>query len=276
MDKIYLQMFSFGEFDPSLTREQICAAGDMGYDGVELFASNFEMPVDEMKALLEEKNLEAISLHTQTGKVEKMIPYAQALGMKYMGIAMEYIPDHESALAFAKTLNTLGKKCSEAGIMLTYHNHTQEFNVFDGEKVIETLIANTDPEFVGFELDAGWCSAAGEDTVAFINKHAGRIKLIHVKETDRVIGPEAPRNPADMKFDENGRPMISEEERRADEEKMKMDCPTGQGINDWNAIKAAADAQGCAAYIVEREYTYKGTRLDCLKEDIAYLRQNVK
>lgn len=55
MDKVYLQMFSFGEFDPALTKDQICAAADMGYAGVELFATNFEMPVEEMKALLKEK-----------------------------------------------------------------------------------------------------------------------------------------------------------------------------------------------------------------------------
>ncbi|MBS5522453.1 MAG: sugar phosphate isomerase/epimerase [Clostridiales bacterium] len=275
MDKIYLQMFSFGEFDPALTRAQICAAADMGYSGVELFATNFEMPAEEMKELLENRELEAVSLHTNADKVEEMIPYAKALGMSYIGIGMHYIPDHKAALEFAKTLNELGAKCQEAGLMVTYHNHTQEFNVFDGEKVIDTLMEHTAPALVGFELDAGWCSAAGEDPVAFINSHKGRIKLIHVKETDKVIGPEPPMNPADMKFDEKGRPVISDEMKKANELKMSMDCPTGQGINDWNAIKAAADAQGCHIYIVEREYTYKGTRMDCLKEDLEYLRKNV-
>lgn len=277
MDKIYLQMFSFGEFDPALTREQICAAADMGYAGVELFATNFAMPVEEMKALLEDKQLDAVSLHTEAGKIIEMIPYAKALGMRYIGIGSHYIPDHEAALAFAGQLNTLGKACADAGLMLIYHNHTQEFNVFGGEKVLETLMAHTDPELVGFELDAGWCSAAGENTVDFINAHKGRIKLLHVKETNKVIGPEPPMNPADMKFelDADGRPIFTEEMIREQQEKMQMDCPTGEGINDWNAIKAAADAQGCAVYIVEREYTYKGTRLECLKEDLEYLRRNV-
>ena len=278
MNKIYLQMFSFGEFDPALTREQICAAADMGYAGVELFATNFEMPVEEMKALLKEKQLDAISLHTMADSIVEMIPYAKALGMRFIGIGSHYIPDHEAAVAFANRLNELGRACHEAGLMLTYHNHTQEFNVFDGETVEETLIKNTDPQLVGIELDAGWCSAAGVDTVDFINAHAGRIKLIHVKETNKVIGPEPPVNFADMKLelDENGRPVFTEEMIREQQEKMQMDCATGEGINDWNAIKAAADAQGCAAFIVEREYTYKGTRIDCLKEDIAYLQKNVK
>ncbi len=153
MDKIYLQMFSFGEFDPALTRAQICAAADMGYSGVELFATNFEMPAEEMKELLENRELEAVSLHTNADKVEEMIPYAKALGMSYIGIGMHYIPDHKAALEFAKTLNELGAKCQEAGLMVTYHNHTQEFNVFDGEKVIDTLMEHTAPALVGFELD---------------------------------------------------------------------------------------------------------------------------
>ena len=276
MDKVYLQMFSFGEFDPALTREQICAAADLGYSGVELFATNFQMPVDEMKALLSEKNLEVISLHTNANQVESMIPYAKALGMKYLGIGMHYIPDHKSALDFAALLNELGKKCRAEGLTLAYHNHTQEFNLFDGEKVMDTLMDHTDPSCVAFELDAGWCSAAGEDTVAFINSHAGRIRLLHVKETNKVIGPEKPADPAQMKFDEKGAPILTKEMIEANTRKMEMDCPTGQGINDWNAIKAAADAQGCEYYIVEREYTYKGTRIDCLREDLEYLRTFVK
>lgn len=276
MDKVYLQMFSFGEFDPALTKDQICAAADMGYNGVELFATNFEMPVEEMKKLLESKGLEAVSLHTNADNIEQMIPYAKALGMKYMGIGMHYIPDHKAAVEFAGMLNSLGEKCAEHGIMVTYHNHTQEFNVFDGEKVIDTLMNHTDPKLVGFELDAGWCSAAGENTVEFINNHKGRIKLLHVKETNKVIGPEPPMNPADMKFDEKGHPVITEEMKKANELKMQMDCATGEGINDWNAIKAAADAQGCEIYIVEREYTYKGSRIDCLKEDLEYLHKNIR
>jgi len=56
-----------------------------------------------------------------------------------------------------------------------------------------------------------------------------------------------------------------------------MNVPTGQGIVDWKAVKAAADGQGCWYYIVEREYSYNvpPDRVACLREDFEYLKNNV-
>ena len=71
---------------------------------------------------------------------------------------------------------------------------------------------------VGFELIAGWYLwPPWEDPVHLLTAISGRIKLILWKETDKVIGPEPPMNPADMKFDEKGRLVISDEMKKANE-----------------------------------------------------------
>ena len=57
----------------------------------------------------------------------------------------------------------------------------------------DILINNTDPEYVVFQLDCGWASAAGVDPVEYINAHAGRFAAIHVKENSKVIGADEPR-----------------------------------------------------------------------------------
>ena len=41
-----------------------------------------------MKRQLETYGLEAVSMHAQTGQIREMIPYAKALGMKFMGIGI--------------------------------------------------------------------------------------------------------------------------------------------------------------------------------------------
>ena len=78
-----------------------------------------------------------------------------------------------------------------------YHNHTQEFNVSEGETFLETLLKNTDPENVIFELDCGWAAAAKgkENVVNVLTEYAGRFKAIHIKENNKVIGPEPPFTP---------------------------------------------------------------------------------
>jgi sugar phosphate isomerase/epimerase len=275
MDKIYVQMYSFASFSPADNEKNFAAAAELGFTGVELFGPNFAMQPQELADMLTKYRLEAVSLHAGTDMIEGLISHAKTLGLKYMGIGMNYIPDAQAAHQYAERLNQIGEECSKHGIMLTYHNHTQEFMDCDGKTIMDILVENTNPAWVGIELDAGWCAAAGMDPIAFVNKHAGRVKLIHLKESKEVIGVQPPMNPADMKLDETGRPVFSEKQIKEMEYAQSINCPAGEGLVDWKKLKEAADAQGCAAYIVERERTYAKERFDCLKEDIEYYKNNL-
>lgn len=275
MEKIYVQMYSFASFSPEENEQNFAAAASLGFHGVELFGPNMAMAPTELSDVLKKNGLEAISLHSDTNNIVPMIPFAKTLGLSFMGIGMHYIPDAQAAKDFADRLNQIGEECSKEGIMVTYHNHTQEFLDCGGTTILDILIENTNPDYVGFELDAGWCAAAGVDPIEFIKKHAGRIKLVHIKESKEVIGVQAAMNPADMKRDENGWPIFSEEQKKAMEYAKSINCPAGEGLVDWKKLKEVADAQGCVAYIVEREHTYAGERLDCLKADIQYYKENI-
>lgn len=296
MGKINLQMYSFMDGAMNDSRENFRRAAEMGYDGVELFGPNFEIPAEELKALLEELKLEPVSLHApKTEMVEGLIPFANTLGMKFIGIGMEVLKDEESVHRFAKTLNRIGKACAEKGLMLTYHNHTQEFAdcgrigsvpdaagseaepKSDGQanRVIDVLMRETDPEYVSFELDAGWCAAAGFDPIAFVKQYSGRVKLIHIKESSQVVGPQPPMDFGSLPRDENGAPIFSDELKKTMEELDRINCRAGEGLVDWKALKEAAGQNGCQAYIVEREYSVSGNRLNDLRADLEYYRTQI-
>lgn len=247
MENLFLQMYSFGDNNPENTLKNIETAAKMGYCGVELYAANFETPVKELKACLEKNHMSVISYHAPEDKIIEMIPYAKELGLRFVGIAWHEFPTLEEVDAFAAKLNDIGQHCRKEGLTLTYHNHTQEFASFENMTVMEHLIAKTAPENLSIELDAGWCAAAGFSPIEFVEKHSGRVKLIHIKESSRVIG--------------TGKPS---------EETKDINCPAGQGLVDWKALKDAADKNGCQAYIVEREHSYEGTRTECLKADLEY------
>lgn len=333
MGKVNLQMYSFMDGTMNDSRENFRRAAEMGYDGVELFGPDFEIPAEELKALLEELKLEPVSLHApKTEMVEGLIPFANALGMQFIGIGMEVLKDEESVHSFAKTLNRIGKACAEKGLMLTYHNHTQEFadcgrigsvpgaegaaeeqqaagkpcgdvqpenrhaageacvsvqpenrhaaeTALDSsrrtDRVIDVLMRETEPEYVSFELDAGWCAAAGFDPIAFVEQYSGRVKLIHIKESSRVVGPQPPMDFSTLPRDENGAPIFSDELKKTMEELDRINCGAGEGLVDWKALKEAADQNGCQAYIVEREYSVSGNRLNDLKADLEYYRTQI-
>lgn len=272
MININLQMYSFTDGTMDDSRENLRTAAKLGFNGVELFGPNLEIPAAELKAILDENHLQAVSLHAGTDSIEKLIPFAQEVGMKFMGIGMQPLFNDEEVHEFAKTLNKIGQKCCESGIMLTYHNHTQEFAPCGDKRIIDVILQETNPAYVSMELDAGWCAAAGYDPIEFVQQYSGRVKLIHIKESDKVLGALPPRDWSKMPKDDNGFPIISDELRASMAEQKAINCPAGQGLVDWAALKKAADQNGCCHYIVEREYTPApfGTRLEVLEADLKY------
>lgn len=272
MGKIFLQMYSFADGKHEDSRENLRTAASLGYDGVELFGPNLLIPPEELKSLLAELSLTPISLHTSTDKVEALLPFAKAIGLKYIGIGMELLKDEAAVHAFAKTLNRVGAACADQGLTLTYHNHTQEFAACGDSTIEETLMSETDPLCVAFELDAGWCAAAGVDPIAFVEKHRGRVKLVHIKESSEVVGPQPSMDFSAFPKNEKGMPVMPDEVKAEMERLKKINCPAGKGLVDWAALKKTADACGCEAYIVEREYS-EGDRVEALKADLAVYRE---
>lgn len=273
MGKINLQTYSFMDGTTFDTRENLKAAAEMGYDGVEFIGMDLEVPVEEMKQLLSTYGLEPVSVHLGPDQILEKLPYLKALEMKFVGIGGTTMLNEEEVHTFAAKLNELGEVTAREGITLTYHNHTQEFWSYGEKRIIDILLEETNPEYVALELDAGWCAAADCDPIEFITQNSGRIRLIHVKESSEALGPKPYVDYAALEKDENGRPVFPPEMLAEMDREQKINCAAGEGLVDWKALKEAADAQGCAAYIVEREYSYEGTRLDCLKADIACYRK---
>ncbi len=287
MEKLNVQMYSLGWGNTDPMPESFKKLAAMGYTGVEFAGSNYGgMSVEEMKQALAEAGLEAVSSHVSMDKMEEDIPYVAAIGGKMIVCPMHAFANKEEAIELAEMLNKYGKIAKEHGLRIGYHNHTQEFYEEDGKPLLDYVIENTDPDLVSFELDCGWCSCAGVNPVEYINKHAGRFMGIHVKENNKALGPEKPQSMhaeqggrPKFELDENGKPIFPPEFLKKMEERNKLNCPTGQGIVDWKAVKAAADAQwdGEVQYIVEREASYNvpDDRLACLAEDAAWLLKNL-
>lgn len=245
-----------------------------GYTGIELFHCPYDRYTPkEFRRVLEDYGLTAISAHVETEDTDKMLEYLPDTGVKFVVCPGLRVSSKEEAYEKAELLNALGRKAKAVGLRYGYHNHNNDFDRYGDETVIEIFLKNTDPELVTFELDAAWAWRAGVNAAEFVNSHAGRFDLIHVKETSRVLGPEDDLKKlfAGAQRGADGRPVMTPEMKQKFEEHQKINCKLGEGIINMPQLKKAADAQGVKAYIVEREYAYTGDNFTTILADREYL-----
>ena len=146
----------------------------------------------------------------------------------------------------AALLNEKAAALKPHGIRIGYHNHNMEFAPIGNTSGWEILRSETDASLVKFEIDVGWVAAAGLDPVAFLKKHKGRVRWLHVKD----VQPSTKVNYA-----------------------LQMD-PTevGSGKQDWSKILPAAYQAGCEHFYVEQEAPFTMARIDSAAKGFAYLK----
>lgn len=196
--------------------------GEIGYTAVEM-AGYGGMAAPQLKALLDESGLRAASTHVGLTALQENldaeIEYSLAIGCAYL--VLPSLPqDLRNAAALrelAPRLTQIGRRCKEYGLAFAYHDHDWEFGTAEGHYLLDILLDHSDPGAVSLELDLYWAAFAGADPVAYLQRRADRVRLLHLKD----LG-------ADRRYTE-----------------------VGEGSLDFAAIFAAADQAGVPWGIVE-------------------------
>ena len=151
------------------------------------------------------------------------VEYHKTLGAK--NISVPGMPGsfykHTAAgfTAFGESLEAAALKLADAGMTLSYHNHTSEFEPV-GDSCGETLIFTAAPH-LNLQLDIGHAYAAKVVPEEWIARYADRIVTAHYKDTLFVDG-------------------------------VRKDVPIGEGWVNWEKVTAAL-LKTCQAFIVEHE-----------------------
>jgi len=197
---------------------------EVGYKGVE-FAGYGNLSAAQMKSHLDRLGLAAVDSHVGLEKLQNdtqaVIEYSLEIGSPYITMPWAYPKSRGEYLELAGILARLGEKCMDKGIQLCYHNHAQEFQVFDGLTGMDIILGEVPSELLKAEVDVFWVKHADADPASFIKKYPGRCPLIHLK---------------DMEDDEN-----------------KSFAEVGNGIIDFNAVIAAANEAGSRWFLVEQD-----------------------
>jgi len=107
----------------------------------------------------------------------------------------------DAVLDTAKRLNDAAERASDHGLLVGYHNHSQEFlETFRGLSAYEFFAEQLRDDVV-LEVDLYWVATARQDVTALLGRLGDRVKALHLK--DGVVGdnpflPGAPRMDASM------------------------------------------------------------------------------
>lgn len=245
--KFGVQLYSVRDLMPKDAKGTMKKLAEMGYTQFESYGGPdflWGMAPKECKTFLGDMGVKMISTHFDMNKdLDKNIERGAEAGLKYM--LCPYLGPQKSLDDWkkkAEQFNQVGEKVSKAGMKFGYHNHDYSFKALEGQIPHELLLANTDPKYVMFELDLCWIVAAGQDTVAHLNKYGKRYELVHIK---------------DMVKDNNGK--VTQKD-------------LGLGSVDFATILKTAKKVGVKYYIVEQEQ-YPSSSIESMQVDADWMKK---
>ena len=220
----------------------------IGYRAVELAGYGNLRSAHEARKVLDDHGLRVTSSHAGLEAMEKhldrILDDQEALGSPTL--VCTGLPENRrksaadwriAADGFTKT----AEACRKRGRNFAYHNHSFEFQRFDGRTGFDLLWDATDPALVRSELDTYWVHHGGADVVSTLDRLGPRVLLLHLK--DMAPGPE------------------------------RRFAPVGTGVLNFPAILAAAERAGVEWGIVEQDTTYGLPTLDSLRTSFENLKK---
>lgn len=237
---------------PEGFRTSMRKLADIGYRAVQISGMPHDvLPPERIAEICRDNGLTICATHEPSQMVldepDKVVDRLRALGCTHTAYPYPSnidFADPASRQQLVEKLDRAGARLREAGQVLTYHNHANEFLKIDGQTALEWIYANTDPQNLLAELDTYWVQLGGGDPVAWCRQLNGRLPLLHLKD----VGVRAGNEPTMFEI--------------------------GHGNLDFKAIIAAAEESGCQWFIVEQD-TCPGDPFDSLKMSYDYIAENL-
>ncbi|CAN5815370.1 hypothetical protein BH11BAC3_BH11BAC3_16690 [soil metagenome] len=210
----------------------------LGITNIE-FSNLFGKTAVEIKAMLDERGMVCTSFGVSyadlVNKTKEVATNAKTLGASFVRVA--WIKPDKAPVTFetfqkaVTDFNTAGKFLKEEyGLTFCYHNHGFDMQPYKNGTYFDYMMANTDPNYVSFELDILWAFHPGKDPVALLKKYGPRFKLMHVKDLRKgVVGDLTGATP------------------------VENDVALGSGQINIAAVLKAAKKSGIKYYYIEDE-----------------------
>lgn len=225
--------------------ESLKKVADIGYRTVQL-SGVCDYDPQWMKQQLDQNGLRCVLTHTPAGKLTaetlQVVGDHQTLDCPYVGLGWYPFDDAQNAGydQFLTDYLPVARVLKENGLYFMYHNHDQEFKKIGNQVVLEKLLDDVPADLMGFTLDTFWVQAGGGDPAQWLERLAGRIPCIHLK---------------DFAY---GRKM----------------AVIGEGNINFDRVFEKAEAGGTKYMLVEQDDCNGEDPFECLRRSYQYLRAN--
>lgn len=225
--------------DFALTLKKVA---DIGYRIVQV-SGTCPFEAGWLKNELDRNGLRCVITHTPADRLQNdldaVIADHKVFDCKHIGLGWYGFHDQPYE-SFLNTYLPVAEKIREGGKYFMYHNHDQEFIRLGDKLILEKLMEDIPAETMGFTLDTFWVQAGGADPAQWLEKLAGRIPCIHLK---------------DFAY---GRKM----------------AVVGEGNINFDRVFEKAEAGGTRYMLVEQDDCNGEDPFECLRRSYLYLRAN--
>jgi len=241
---IGLQLWTLRDSIAKDTLDTLIHVSQIGYNSIEPYGFDgkfYGYPAKEFRKVVEDLGMKLTSTHSgiTLGNAPAYAEAAAEAGLEYL-ILPSFMgrPDKtgDDFRRMAEEMNGIGEITNEYGIRFGYHNHDFEFVDSQEGLLYDILLDETDPDFVGFQLDLFWMIKGGQDPLKYFERFPGRFETWHVKDMD----------------DEGSSTII------------------GKGSIDYEKIFSQAELSGMKRFFVEQEQ-YKGLPIEDVEESYKYI-----
>ena len=223
--------------------ETLARIADIGYGTVQV-SGTCPYEAEWLKGQLDRNGLKCVLTHIPvprlTGALEQVLRDHEVFDCPYIGLGYWGFSE-EGGMTLEGWLNTfppVAKAIHEGGRYFMYHNHHNEFRRIGGRRVMEALMEAVPAEWMGFTLDTYWVQVGGGDPAQWLEKLAGRIPCIHLKDCGFGQSMEA----------------------------------LGEGNINFDRVFEKAEAGGTQYLLVEQDDCHGEDPLDCLRRSYDYLK----
>jgi inosose dehydratase len=95
-------------------------------------------------------------------------------------------PESKDFKTLGRLLTEIGKRTTDLGISMAYHNHMGSLG--EGPDEVDALMDAADPRYVKLLLDVAHYAQGGGDPVRAIRKYRDRILFLHIKDVQTTEG----------------------------------------------------------------------------------------
>lgn len=223
--------------------ESLKKIAEIGYRTVQVSGSCSFDP-QWLKQQLDQNGLQCVITHTDRTRIleEPSVVAVEhdVLACRYVGLgSYSFNPEKgDSVEHFVQAYGAAAKTLKQHGKYFMYHNHAREFRRIDGSLILEQICEQIPAEDMGITLDTYWVQVGGGDPAQWLEKLAGRIPCIHLKDC-------------------------------AYQQVMAV---LGEGNINFDRVFEKAEAGGTEYMLVEQDDCNGEDPFDCLKRSYQFLR----